>query len=71
MKPEVLFRPTRESFPIEQWGDIAWSSMSGAFYGCVNMDVRATDVPDLANVTSTSGMFRECSALLGNASFND
>ncbi|MDL5514291.1 BspA family leucine-rich repeat surface protein [Arenibacter sp. M-2] len=56
---------------IEQWGNIVWSSMSGAFYGCVNMDVNATDVPNLSNVTSVQAMFRECSDLVGNSSFND
>ncbi len=56
---------------IEQWGNIVWSSMSEAFYGCINMDVLAIDVPNLSNVSSTEGMFRECSALVGNPSFNE
>ena len=49
---------------IEQWGDVAWSSMGNAFYGCQNMVLNATDVPNTAAVTDMSHMFREC------ASFN-
>ena len=48
---------------IEQWGDIAWSSMEGAFYGASNLQVTATDAPDLSGVTSLVNMFREASSL--------
>jgi surface protein len=44
---------------IEQWGDIEWSSMAFAFYGAVNLEINATDAPDLSNVTSLEGMFGE------------
>lgn len=52
---------------ILQWGDIAWTSMSRAFYGCHNLNVSATDVPDLSNVTDMSLMFAYCSKLNGPA----
>ncbi|TMM55868.1 BspA family leucine-rich repeat surface protein [Maribacter algarum] len=55
---------------VDQWGDIKWSSMDGAFSGCTLMDVLATDTPDLSNVDSLSGMFDVCSSLKGNESFN-
>jgi len=42
---------------IKQWGDVAWSSFERAFYGCSNMLVTATDVPNLSNVTYMSVMF--------------
>ncbi|TVR16623.1 MAG: BspA family leucine-rich repeat surface protein [Balneolaceae bacterium] len=42
---------------IEQWGDIEWSSMAGAFWGASNLEVNATDAPDLSGVTSMSFMF--------------
>ena len=54
---------------IDQWGDIAWTSMDLAFYGCSNMDVTATDTPDLSNVSLCTNMFRNCSSLVGNAAF--
>jgi surface protein len=50
---------------IEQWGNIAWSSMEGAFWGCSNLTYAATDVPDLSRVASMASMFRECKAFNG------
>jgi surface protein len=38
---------------IKQWGTIAWTSMNSAFYGCSNVDVTASDSPNL--VTGASG----------------
>ena len=48
-----------ESFlqSIEQWGEIKWSSMKGAFQGEVNLVINVTDNPDLSNVTDLSQMF--------------
>ncbi|UOY05349.1 BspA family leucine-rich repeat surface protein [Muricauda sp. SCSIO 64092] len=49
---------------VDQWGSsIAWSTMEEAFYGCSNLDILATDAPDLSNVTSLKGMFRDCTSL--------
>jgi surface protein len=42
---------------IKNWGTIAWSSFERAFWGCSNMLVTATDVPDLSNVNSMFAMF--------------
>ncbi|WP_089893601.1 BspA family leucine-rich repeat surface protein [Kriegella aquimaris] len=42
---------------IEQWGNIAWTSMNNAFYGCANLQGNTSDVPDLSNVTDMSYMF--------------
>ena len=42
---------------VEQWGTIAWKSMASAFKGCPNMDVNATDIPDLSGVSDMSYMF--------------
>ena len=42
---------------IEQWGDIRWSSMEGAFMNATNMGYNATDSPDLSGVTDMSRMF--------------
>lgn len=54
---------------VQNWGNIAWSSMERAFFGCSNMDVTATDAPDLSSVTNMSYMFDGASSLVGNASF--
>ena len=42
---------------IDQWGDIEWTTMAGAFYRAGNMIYNATDVPDLSSVTDMSNMF--------------
>lgn len=47
---------------IEQWGDIVWNSMEGAFYGANNLNVSASDAPNLSIVTSMSSMFRSCTS---------
>ena len=49
---------------VEKWGDIKWESMAGAFKGCSNLEITATDVPDLSQVESMSEMFS------GATSFN-
>ena len=53
---------------IEQWGDIRWESMRGAFSGASNMVYRATDAPDLSAVTDTSEMFKFATSFNGNLS---
>jgi surface protein len=47
---------------IKQWGEVAWSSFNDAFYGCNNMKVTATDVPNLSSVTYMSRMFQDASS---------
>src|SRR5690606_4629686 len=42
---------------IEQWGTIAWTSMERAFFKAKQMQLNATDAPDLSNVTSLKDMF--------------
>lgn len=44
---------------IEQWGDVAWSTMQHAFWGAMNMTISATDIPDLSNVYDMTNAFRE------------
>jgi surface protein len=47
---------------IKQWGEVAWSSFNLAFWGCSNMLVTATDVPNLSSVTSMGSMFKNASS---------
>ncbi len=53
---------------IEQWGDIAWSSMSQAFYGCSVLAYNAFDAPDLTSVTDMARMFNGCNSFNGDLS---
>jgi len=50
---------------VEQWGAIPWTSMEGAFWGCHNLNVTASDMPNLSGVSSMASMFRSCSNLSG------
>ncbi|UXX79961.1 BspA family leucine-rich repeat surface protein [Reichenbachiella carrageenanivorans] len=52
-----------EILTVQQWGDIAWTSFSHAFYGCSELTVPATDAPDLTGVTSLYRMFYNASKL--------
>jgi len=47
---------------VKQWGNIVWSSFSRSFFGCENMLVTATDVPNLSNVISMYAMFASASS---------
>ena len=50
---------------IVQWGSIAWTSFSVAFYGCNSLTTTSvTDAPDLSNVTDISNMFLRCQELI-------
>lgn len=53
---------------IDQWGDIKWESMEHAFWGSINMESNATDVPDLSRVSSARGMFLGCEIFNGDLS---
>ncbi|MCR9262687.1 MAG: BspA family leucine-rich repeat surface protein [Flavobacteriaceae bacterium] len=50
---------------IDQWGNIQWKSMVGAFYLCLDMQYNATDAPDLSQVTSMNSMFYGATAFNG------
>ncbi len=50
---------------VTQWGNAQWTSMEQAFKGCSNLDITATDLPDLSGVSSCFEMFYQCSSLDG------
>ena len=51
---------------VEQWGDIRWTSMERAFAGCSNLEILATDAPDLSGVTDMSFMFESATSFNQN-----
>ena len=53
---------------IEQWGDMYWTSMSGAFDGAYNMVYNAAAAPDLGLVSDMSRMFAGAAAFDGEIS---
>lgn len=55
---------------VTQWGVVPWASMENAFRGCENLQISATDVPNLSEVTSMFWMFKGCSILNGPSNIN-
>lgn len=53
---------------IEQWGDTQWLSFIQAFNGAANLQINATDVPDLTRVQDMSSAFAGCRNLTGDLS---
>jgi surface protein len=53
---------------VAQWGDAQWraNGLEGAFNSCSEMNVTATDAPNLSNVTSLSRIFVGCRKLVGS-----
>ncbi|WP_159947528.1 BspA family leucine-rich repeat surface protein [Polaribacter septentrionalilitoris] len=66
---ESVASNTGKILEIIQWGNINWSNMS--FSGCYKMDITATDIPDLSNLTSLNVAFRSCRALIWNSTVNN
>jgi len=66
--PRIYFNGAGDNekiISIDKWGNIQWSSMEFAFYGCTNLSYTAIDAPDLTNVTSLFSMFNECQSFNG------
>ncbi|WP_434429692.1 MBG domain-containing protein [Sphingobacterium spiritivorum] len=57
----------RRLINITQWGDAVWSTMENAFHDCVNLNVTATDIPNLSAVRSMRDMFNNCQSMTGPA----
>lgn len=57
---------------VKQWGTIAWrADMAYMFQLSRNMELTATDKPDLSKVTVLTGFFNDCSGMIGNSSITD
>lgn len=56
---------------VMQWGSVSWSSMQNAFLGCNNLQISATDIPNLTGVTNMFSMFKFCHILNGPSNIND
>lgn len=51
---------------VTQWGDNVWENVVKMFYGCGNINISATDAPDLSQATSLSYMFRDATLFNSN-----
>jgi surface protein len=56
---------------VVQWGNSAWTSMERAFGGCSNLNITATDLPDLSGVSDMLLMFAGCTSLNGPSNIGD
>ena len=52
---------------VKNWGNIVWADTIGMFWGCANLEVTATDIPNFTSNRSSANMFRDCSSLVGNS----
>jgi len=69
--PRIYFNnedDAQKIISIDQWGDQTWASMENAFHGCTNLQLNATDIPDLSEVESMNSMFNDAYSL--NADLN-
>jgi len=53
---------------VQNWGTILWQRMDSSFFGCRNMTITATDIPDFSALTNGTFdlMFYNCDSLNGN-----
>ena len=62
---------SRKLIELSQWGNNSWNAdLQRMFYGCNNLKITATDVPNFSNVTNMAYMFAYCSSLTTVPSMN-
>ncbi|MEP5501945.1 MAG: BspA family leucine-rich repeat surface protein [Algibacter sp.] len=66
----ILTANAKKIRTVEQWGFIEWESMADAFEGCANIDVVASDTPNLNAVEFMWGAFRSSGVTGQNTDFN-
>ncbi len=72
--PRIFFNnqgDKQKILTVESWGSLKWTSMENAFFGCVNLDVTAIDIPDFSLASNIQSMFWRCGSLQGNSSFGN
>jgi surface protein len=58
-------KDSKRLIDIKAWGDAAWTDLHLAFNGCHNLNITATDIPDLSQTWRISQMFKDCHTLNG------
>ncbi len=56
---------------VDEWGGVTWTDFTAAFYRCENLNITATDAPNLVAVTNLFGLFEECTSLNADLSHWD
>lgn len=71
MSADETIYDNKKLIRVERWGNVVWQTLNSAFVNAVNMDITATDSPDLSNITDLTMMFYACKSLKYNASINN
>ncbi len=59
LSQEIIFSSDNHKLlSVEQWGNIQWTSMASMFVNAINLEINATDTPNLSAVTDMSKMFK-------------
>ncbi|KAA0992090.1 BspA family leucine-rich repeat surface protein [Dyadobacter aurulentus] len=66
-----MFEECQRLIDIKQWGTVPWNDMSASFALCENLNISATDFPNLTSVRSLSQMFFKCKSLNSPANMGD
>src|SRR5690606_6028012 len=69
--PRIYFANTGDKSKIRevsQWGYTKWESMRAAFWGATDLEITATDLPNLSKVKDMAHMFRGVTGLTGAGS---
>ena len=72
--PRIYFNSEGDNskiISVDQWGSNTWSSMGNAFFGCYNLILNATDVPDLTLVTNMDNMLNGPTQIIEHAPMNN
>jgi surface protein len=69
--PKIDIVDKENLIDMEQWGTAKWNNMRFAFSGCKNLNISATDFPDLFSVRNMGYMFNFCNALTGPTNISD
>jgi hypothetical protein len=56
---------------IKQWGCLRLGNSGSYFDGCANLEITATDTPDLTDTTTLNRAFNDCTSLKGVSSMNN
>ncbi len=64
------YRDNFKLIDVKQWGKAVWSSLEGAFVKSRNLNISATDLPNLTLVKSLNRMFYQCFKLNGPSNIN-
>ncbi len=65
--PNIYFNNGGDKLKVKkvlQFGDVGWTNLDGAFYGCTNLTEFTAGTTDTSSAANISNMFRGCSGLL-------